>query len=230
MTSPNVLTYVSDVGTYSALSPGGLGCIARAGGPWESELPEQAIGFLRHGAARVAYAVTGSGPPLLLDVGRAHHLEAFWRHPPYRELVQRLSRHFSVVRWDRPGFGLSDRRPVDLSPDGEMALLERLVGFVASGPVSVLAADDAAPHHVRFAARHPGSITRLALFGTAAEGRRLTRSLSPSTLRVLAAAPSPALHEVLAAATASGCDSDLGSWLASALEASAGVSDLVELV
>src|SRR4030088_3114864 len=80
---------------------------------------EQVIGFLPHRGVHVAYALTGVGPALLLDVGRAHHLEAFWRYGPYRRLVQRLSRRFTVVRWDRPGYGMSDRRPAVVSARGQ---------------------------------------------------------------------------------------------------------------
>src|SRR5689334_4785216 len=81
----------------------------------EDLVQEQVIRFFPYRRARVAYAVTGTGPPLLLDVGRVHHLEAFWQYAPYRWLVQRLSRRFTVFRWDRPGFGMSDRLRPDLS-------------------------------------------------------------------------------------------------------------------
>lgn len=229
-TSPNVLTYVSDVGTCSARLPGGLGSILRAGGSREAGLPEQAIGFLSHGGHRVAYAVTGSGPLLLVDVGRAHHLEAFWRHRPYRDLVRRLSRRFTVVRWDRPGLGLSDRGRPDLSAAAEVALLERLTDALGTGEVAILAAGDAAPGMVEFAAAHPGAVSRMALYGTAAEGRRLTVSLPAATLGALASVEAPALHHVVAAAAAAGCEPEVGGWLGTALEASADVGTMAALV
>jgi DNA-binding CsgD family transcriptional regulator/pimeloyl-ACP methyl ester carboxylesterase len=203
-----------------------LGSIVLVSGSWESDPPEQAIGFLAHGRARIAYAVTGAGPVLLLDAGRAHHLEAFWRHPPYRDLIRRLARHFTVVRWDRPGFGLSDRGPPDLAPDAELALVERLAGAVGAGELAVLAASDAAPTMIRFAARHPESVSRLALFGAAAEGSRLAPALSPMALATLATAPAPTLHEVVAAALTAGCEAGASEWLAAALEASADVGAL----
>lgn len=220
------------MGTCSAQLPGGLGHLApvvasREGGI----LREQAIGFLSHGGSRVAYAVTGSGPLLLLDTGRAHHLEAFWRHAPYRELVERLARRFTVVRWDRPGFGLSDRHASDLSAEGELALVNRLVRYLEADSVAVLAADDAGPTMIRFAARRPGLVSRMALFGTAADGRLLQRpELSPAVLTALANAAAPAIHGVVAAAQAMGCEPEVGAWLATALEASAEVPTMVEVV
>src|SRR5215472_18712965 len=130
---------VQDVGTCSARLPGGLGRIVRIAASGEGSLREQPIGFLSHRDSRVAYAVTGSGPLLLLDLGPAHHLEAFWRYAGYRSLVQRLARRFTVVRWDRPGFGLSDRHSVDLTPGGELAVIERLVDVLADDEVAIVA-------------------------------------------------------------------------------------------
>lgn len=218
------------MGTCSARLPGGLGDIVRfvalgGGGP-----RGQAIGFLSHRGSRVAYAVVGSGPVLLLDTGPAHHLEVFWRHAPYRHLVQRLAARFTVVRWDRPGFGLSDRDVVDLSPDGELELVERLVTVLGADEVALLAAGGAGPGMIRFAARRPGLVSRLALFGTAAAGRELAPALSAAALEALAGAPPGAIHGVVAAAAAAGSDPEAGPWLAAALEASAGVPAMIELV
>jgi DNA-binding CsgD family transcriptional regulator/pimeloyl-ACP methyl ester carboxylesterase len=221
---------VQDVGTCSARLPGGLGRILRVAASGDGALREQAICFLSHRDSRVAYAVTGGGPLLLLDVGPPHHLEAFWRHAGYRRLVHGLARRFTVVRWDRPGFGLSDRHAVDLSPAGEVALVERLVDVLAADEVAIVAAGAAAPTMVRFAARHPDRVSRLALFGAAAAGRHLAPQLSPAALRALAGVPAPAIHEVVAAAAAGGSEPEAGAWLASALEASAAVPTMVELV
>ena len=183
-----------------------------------------------HRGGRVAYAVTGDGPPLLMDVGRAHDLEGFWRHPAYRQLVRRLARGFTVVRWDRPGFGLSDRGTAALSPAAELALVERLVALTGAGEVAVLAAGDAAPGMVRFAATHPRVVSRLALFGTAAEGRHLALSLPDAALEALASARAPAIHRAVAAAAAAGCEPGVASWLAAALEASADAGVIAELI
>src|SRR6266540_3700561 len=182
--------------------PEGVGQFLRIVASREGQLQEQAIGFLSHRGSHVAYAVTGTGPLLLMDVGRAHHLEVFWRHPPYRHLVQRLARRFTVVRWDRPGFGLSDRPGMDLSPTGELALVERLVTFLGADQVTIQAGGDAGPSMVRFAADHPERVSRLALFGTAADGRELVPALPDTALALMAGASLPAIHEVVAASQA----------------------------
>jgi DNA-binding CsgD family transcriptional regulator/pimeloyl-ACP methyl ester carboxylesterase len=204
--------------------------VLRVAASREGHVPEQAIGFLSHRRGRVAYAITGAGPLLLLDVGPAHDLEAFWRHPPYRRLVQRLARHFTVVRWDRPGLGLSDRSGLDLSPRGELALVERLLAFLGADQVAVLATGLAGPGMVRFAARHPARVSRLALFGTAARGRDLVPAATLAALRLVAGAPVPVLHEVVAAMEAAGCGPGFGPRLASALAASADTTAMMGLL
>ncbi|HSR24095.1 MAG TPA: helix-turn-helix transcriptional regulator, partial [Candidatus Eisenbacteria bacterium] len=67
----------------------------------------------------MAYATLGAGPALLCDLGRLHHLDVFWRYPPYRRLVEGLAQRFTVVRLDRPGCGLSERDEADFTIDGE---------------------------------------------------------------------------------------------------------------
>ena len=87
----------------------------------------QRLGFFEHRGRRVAYATLGDGPLLLCDLGRLHHLDVFWRYPPYRRLVEALARRFTVVRWDRPGCGLSEPGQADFTLAGEVALFDRLL-------------------------------------------------------------------------------------------------------
>jgi pimeloyl-ACP methyl ester carboxylesterase/DNA-binding CsgD family transcriptional regulator len=208
----------------SAASPGGPGWGSQVSGALHAFGSEQTIRFLRCGGRQVAYAVVGRGAPLLLDLGRAHDLEAFWRHPPYRRFVQRLGEHFTVVRWDRPGFGLSDRAPPDLSIDAEVAILEELTRLLRLEGVAAFAAHDAGPVIVWFGARHPERLSRLALFGTASDGRVLTPPLPAAVLDAMCESGSPAIHKVVAATAASGCQPEVAGWLGEALATAAGAA------
>jgi pimeloyl-ACP methyl ester carboxylesterase/DNA-binding CsgD family transcriptional regulator len=230
MPRSNPLTYGCAVGICSASSPGGPGRIPPLAGAGRAVGLEQAIGFLPHRGGRVAYAVVGGGPALLLDLGRAHDLEAFWRHPAYRRFVQRLGRRFTVVRWDRPGFGLSDRDGAHLSLEAELALIEHLARHLGLEDARALAADDGGPVMVQFAARQPGRVSRLALFGTSAEGRWLSSPLPPKALRALRAPGSLAIHAVLAAVISGGCQPEVGRWLASAFAGAADDATMVRLM
>ncbi len=60
------------------------------------------------GGGEVAYALTGSGPFLLMAPGWLSHLELGWAIPTERMFHESLSSGRTLVRYDRPGCGLSD--------------------------------------------------------------------------------------------------------------------------
>lgn len=164
---------------------------------------------------RVAYATVGSGPPLLCDLGRLHHLDVFWRHPPYRRLVQALAGQFTVIRFDRPGCGLSDRSGADFTIEGELALFDRLVEVLRLVELDVFAAASAAPVMIAVAALRPARVRRLALFG--ASGRPWQRAWEHrESLEALLPAAFTLATEVMARWMAAGCEEDAVRWLAGA--------------
>jgi len=69
-------------------------------GSWEAELPEQAIGFLAHRGVRVAYAIAGSGPVLLLDETDRTHLDL---HVASEEDQQAEAEYQAADHRKRPG-------------------------------------------------------------------------------------------------------------------------------
>ena len=76
---------------------------------------------------RVAYAATGSGPPLLLVPGWLSHLELGWAIPAERRFHQALSQGRTLVRFDRPGCGLSDPYDGPRTLDLELATVTAVV-------------------------------------------------------------------------------------------------------
>ena len=72
-------------------------------------------------AGRVAYSTSGAGPALLLDTGWITDLRAQLELFSFRAFVERLAERFTVIRYDKPGCGLSDRNGIDLSFDGQVA-------------------------------------------------------------------------------------------------------------
>src|SRR2546429_8963830 len=70
----------------------------------------QAVRFIRDtNGARIAYAVVGEGPLVICPAWWVSHVERDWEHPAFRSFFTRLADGFRVVRYDRPGTGLSDR-------------------------------------------------------------------------------------------------------------------------
>ena len=118
---------------------------------------------------RIAYAVTGRGPPLLKAPHWFTHLEHEWQSPVWRPWIEALSRDHTVVRMDERGTGLSDRDAEisfdalvrDLEAVAEAADLERfaLLGHSQGGPIAI-----------EYAARHPERVSHLVLLGAYARG------------------------------------------------------------
>ena len=64
---------------------------------------------------RIAYAVFGVGPPLVFIRGWVSHLELDWEMPQRRAFYEEYAQRFRVVRFDKRGTGLSDRKVDDFS-------------------------------------------------------------------------------------------------------------------
>src|SRR5947207_15642719 len=76
---------------------------------------------------RLAYAVDGSGPPIVRVATWLTHLEFDWESPVWRHWLEELGERHTVVRYDERGCGLSDHEPGELSVDTWVADLETVV-------------------------------------------------------------------------------------------------------
>ena len=120
----------------------------------------------------IAYSVIGNGPPLVRIPGWLSHLEMEWNIPPIRQLLERWAKHFTLVRLDKRGTGLSDRdQPHDLN--ARISDIEAVVDHLGLSAVSLLGYSEGGPASIGFAARHPERVTRMALYGTWARGEAL---------------------------------------------------------
>ena len=121
----------------------------------------------------LAWAAVGSGPPLVIGGWWSSHLELDWRNAKFRRFVAHLAEHRTVIRYDRPGAGVSDRG--SLPPrtlEEELATLEALIEAAAPAParVSLFGASSGGGVASLFAARHPERVERLVLYATYARG------------------------------------------------------------
>jgi pimeloyl-ACP methyl ester carboxylesterase/DNA-binding CsgD family transcriptional regulator len=173
------------------------------------------LGFFEQRGRRVAYTTHGDGPPLICDLGRFHHLDVFWRHPPYRRFVEALGREFTVIQVDRPGCGLSDRSHADFTLPAELEVFERLLDHLDLEQAAVLGSGTAAQVMIAAAALRPQRVSRLALFGPRGPGH-------PQALPYLAGLQILLRTQVelavgyVAQWAASGCDAAVAEWLARA--------------
>ena len=132
---------------------------------------EQRVQHVSANGRRVAYAVTGTGPPLVVGGWWSSHLAVDWQSPRFRQFVARLAAERTVVRYDRPGTGLSDAggpAPTDL--DDEVAVLIGLVDGLGLGRIALLGASSGSVVAAAAAAERPESVTSLVLYGGYARG------------------------------------------------------------
>jgi pimeloyl-ACP methyl ester carboxylesterase/DNA-binding CsgD family transcriptional regulator len=124
-------------------------------------------------AGAVAYSTIGSGPPLLCDTGWITHLRGQLDLLSFAECVQRLGQHFTVVRYDKPGCGLSDRDNVDLSFDGQVSAALAVADAVGARRFHLFGASQGGQLAAAIAAAHPDRVEAMALYGTCANGHDL---------------------------------------------------------
>jgi pimeloyl-ACP methyl ester carboxylesterase/DNA-binding CsgD family transcriptional regulator len=137
---------------------------------------ESEIRFLRFAGRRVAYALTGDGPPLVAPAWWFSHLELDWRDQAFRDLWESVAEGYTLVRYDRLGVGLSDRdvRDEDLTLDGDVALLCAVLDELAFDRVSLVGGSSGGCAAIAFAARFPERVDRLLLYGAYADGSAIT--------------------------------------------------------
>jgi pimeloyl-ACP methyl ester carboxylesterase len=138
-----------------------------------AEAPETR--YTTSGGLRVAYEVTGSGPPDLVFVPDwLNNIELNWDVAPTARYLERLASFTRLILFDKRGTGLSDPVPLDALPtleewmddvravsDAAGAERPALMGFGGAGPMCML-----------YAATYPDRVGALVLHQTHARGRR----------------------------------------------------------
>lgn len=114
----------------------------------------------------IAYAVHGSGPPLLIDKSWLSHLQFDWQSPIWRHYLVELGRIATVIRYDERGYGLSDRNVADHSLQARVADLEAVAADAGLERFALMAMAQGGPVAIEYAARHPERLTRLIFYGS----------------------------------------------------------------
>src|SRR5262245_52761651 len=126
--------------------------------------------------ARIAYAVTGSGPPLVYVSGWLGHLELSWALPAERAYYEALSDGRTLIRYDKPGCGLSGlasaqpTAPAAYSMEQELDALLAVTLATGVGRFDLMGASLGAAVAATWAAREPATVTRLVVYGGWANG------------------------------------------------------------
>jgi pimeloyl-ACP methyl ester carboxylesterase/DNA-binding CsgD family transcriptional regulator len=136
----------------------------------------QTTGFARMpDAGRIAFAVVGSGPAVVLPAWWVSNVVEDWHSEPFRRFVEGLASGRTVVRYDRIGTGVSDRErpPQTFTPDFEAATLCAVLDALELERVTLMGISCGGCVAVSFAASWPERVDRLVLYGTYADGHAL---------------------------------------------------------
>lgn len=133
---------------------------------------EQNIGFATtKDDVRIAYATTGSGPPVVVVLGWATHLEDGMMSPAYdgAGVLAMSSEAHTIIRYDGRGLGLSDRNVDDYSLEARVADLEAVVADLGLERFALYAMSAGGPTGIAYAARYPAKVSSLVLASTNAD-------------------------------------------------------------
>jgi pimeloyl-ACP methyl ester carboxylesterase/DNA-binding CsgD family transcriptional regulator len=114
---------------------------------------------------RLAYAVSGKGPPLVRAPHWFTHLELDWNNPAMRPWVEDLSRRYTLVRFDQRGTGLSSREVPEISFEAQVRDLECVIEAAGFERFALLGLSQGAASAVAYAARYPERVSHLILHG-----------------------------------------------------------------
>src|SRR6187399_972741 len=79
---------------------------------------EQSVRFVTTSdGIKLAYAISGNGPPLLKTANWLNHLEFDWQSPIWSHFLHALAADHRLIRYDARGNGLSDWHVDDISFD-----------------------------------------------------------------------------------------------------------------
>ena len=126
----------------------------------------QEVRFCRsRDGVRLAYAVHGQGPPLVIDSCWLSHLQYDWQSPVWRHFLADLGAICTVIRYDERGYGLSDWEVGEYSLQSRVADLAAIVEAANLDRFALLGMSQGGPVAIDYAVRHPDRVTRLILFG-----------------------------------------------------------------
>jgi pimeloyl-ACP methyl ester carboxylesterase/DNA-binding CsgD family transcriptional regulator len=139
-----------------------------------------AIRYCATPAGRVAWSAQGTGPPLLCESGWVTHLHQQLELFSFGPFMAPLAERFTVIRFDKPGCGLSaDQDPPDLSFEAQIEAALAVADAAGAARFRLFGASQGGQLAAAIAARYPERVEELVLYGTCARGR----DLAPAAVR-----------------------------------------------
>ena len=123
--------------------------------------------------ARIAYAVSGEGFPLVKAQTWMTHVEHDWGCPVYDHWLAECARENRLVRSDMRGFGMSEWEPPTFDFEAMVGDLAAVIDAAGVEQCDLLGLAHGAAIAIAYAARHPERVRKLVLANGYAEGWRV---------------------------------------------------------
>jgi len=120
---------------------------------------------------KIAYAVTGSGPPVFRIAHHPTHLELDWAEGSDRLLFDALSQNHAFIRMDQRGCGLSDLDVDDFSSERTARDIVAVADALGLERLAVFGSSSGGMIAIECAASFPERVTKIVTLGGYAEGR-----------------------------------------------------------
>ena len=128
-------------------------------------------------AVRIAYALAGSGRPVLKAGNWLNHLEYDWKSPVWSHLLKWMAAKRQLIRYDARGNGLSDWSVNDISFDAYLRDLESVADASGVERFALFGISQGVAVCIAYAAKYPERVSHLVLYGGFARGRRIRGTL-----------------------------------------------------
>ncbi|MDX1600761.1 MAG: alpha/beta fold hydrolase [Anaerolineales bacterium] len=134
--------------------------------------PKQKLHFTdSFDGVRIAYAISGDGPPLVKAAHFLNHLQFDWQSPVWRHWMEAFSSEYTYIRYDERGTGLSDWDVENISLEAWVQDLAAVVDEVGLQRFPLMGASQGGPVAIRYAIEQPERVSHLILYGAYGRGR-----------------------------------------------------------
>jgi pimeloyl-ACP methyl ester carboxylesterase len=122
--------------------------------------------YAQSGGVHIAHQVVGEGGlDLVLVQGFASHLDVEWENPAMARFFRGLASFSRLIRFDKRGFGLSDRNVAPVPLEERMDDVRAVMDAVGSERAVLMGISEGVPMSILFAATYPERTQALVLYG-----------------------------------------------------------------
>jgi pimeloyl-ACP methyl ester carboxylesterase len=105
-------------------------------------------------------------------LGHFTHLEIEWEWPDLRHFWEELAKHFTVIRYDGRGIGLSDKYGGEFTEDARQLDLDAVVKTLDLTDITLLGISEGGWTSAKYAIEHSERAAQLVLYGSYCRGAK----------------------------------------------------------